>query len=38
MENNILCVRDFIDIKTLKVTGKDADIKYLSPKSHSLQC
>lgn len=37
MENNILSVTDFINMKALKITREETNVKHLSPKSHLLK-
>lgn len=37
MENNILYVRDFINMKALKATREGTKNKHLFPKSHLLK-
>ena len=37
MKNNILWMRDFINIQTLKVIGEETNIKHLSPNTHFLK-
>lgn len=37
MENNILRARDFVNMKVMKVSREETNIKHLSPKLHLLK-